>query len=445
MSGTGLKYQSMTLNQKESMNAFYEFYESHPMEVWGTSILAMGCVSAYVAKKLTLSIQLMSVITGVLVGNILYMNDVAVPEKISTAFSGLGWLVTIAIGIVAGSKIHLSHLRGKLSGLTIITFAVIYFASVLIFTLAGAGDAAWALAIFPAETGLPFVYLILHSKAEVNSNRGELSLAIAAIKEIPIWTAFAVVSMLQTTGSHEVNGYQIVFNLGMFVVFSVICLGPLRLLLKVTLYQKTMKMYETIMREKTGTRDEKMLKLARESKVVYYVVLTCIAAGAGMVTSYLGVHNFLGYILIGMTLPSDIAKRVERDFTYFLFEYGTIFFSFAGLRVIFTGSDVWPFAITFVLLIIGSILSGWSTTFGLRRYMNIDGKTAGIVGRDMNIKGMMAIIVALLFYTTGILNQSYFNAVMLSALALTLWRGVFTEKTVSTVTSNSEERVMYAE
>jgi len=161
---------------------------------------------------------------------------------------------------------------------------------------------------------------------------------------------------------------------------------------------------------------------------VYNVFITGLSACAGLVKSYLGVHSFLGYLLVGMTLPHDIAKRVEKDFSYFLYEYGLIFFTFAGTKVLFTGGDYYLLAMMFIVLVAGSFLNVRLTATALKRFMNVPDKIANEVGKDMLIKGMVAIVAALALYQQQILDQTEFNAVMLMAIMLTVGRGVITGK-----------------
>lgn len=153
-------------------------------------------------------------------------------------------------------------------------------------------------------------------------------------------------------------------------------------------------------------------------------LILAVALFAGSFTEFLGIHAVFGAFMIGIAVGdsqhfTDKIRGIIHQFVTAIF--APLFFVSIGLKVNFISSFD-PFLTVYVLLLatlgkFAGILIGGTFTKQLNR------KEIFAVAFGMNARGAMEIILGLIAFQMGLINESLFVALVIMALVTSIFAG----------------------
>lgn len=330
-------------------------------------------------------------------------------EKLVSRTDGIAALATIAVclfGFLAGAdadkeliaksgrSIAVTGVVGMLIGWLIgmVGGSIIYYTvpaalggnpSLFSFSL------AYGLVI--AVSALPILALILRELDLTQRRIGAFSLATAGIADTLMWIGLAVVLALTGSGS-------LVRACGISILGGVLSIGFIKLIANPVL-------------------ERMMAREAPESAVMTLAALSIFVASA--VTSITELHPVLGAFVAGVFLPDRVremaAHSLDRPTSLVLMPF---FFLNTGLKTDFALSDinVW------ILFLFSSILCVFGKMIGHGLAARSTGEPwpfSMAVGMFLQTKGLMGLIVCVVFLERGIVSPLLFSAAVLMCMLST--------------------------
>jgi Kef-type K+ transport system membrane component KefB len=348
---------------------------------------------------------------GVVAGEAHEWVFVAEPVVNSATF-GLAWLGVVFLLVVMGYETDLAIIvRFRRTALAVAAGSLILpmvatggLGLFLAGDLSGVAEPQpWVFAAFFAlalsVSALPVVGKILSDLGLLRRNFGQVTLAAAMAKDAVGWLILAVLSGAAVAG---VQLDSIAVSFGGLAVFVVLVFTIGRLLLD--------GLFRWV--------------LARGSDVVVgFSIAAVVALAGGAVTQALGVEAILGAYLVGLTMSRlrhqlpQVRDRFEMITAAF---FAPIFFAVSGLRVDLNAladrrTALWTVAVIVVAVaakIGGTVLSGRITGVGVREGIAL--------GTGLSPLGVMGVVVAIVGFNIGVLDEAAFTILILAAMVTSL-------------------------
>ena len=148
-----------------------------------------------------------------------------------------------------------------------------------------------------------------------------------------------------------------------------------------------------------------------------------IAFGYAGIAAYIGLSSIVGAFLAGVTLESVNIKSFKEGAVYFEMLFSAIFFISLGLLVdVASIGGVWIFAIALILVAVITKLIGCIIPAKLSGHTWRESFTVGL---GMVPRGEVAMVVALMGLTAGIITKNVYTAIILMAFVTTILTPIF--------------------
>lgn len=288
----------------------------------------------------------------------------------SIALTGIvGMLIGWAFGMVGGAFIYAAIPAARGVNTNLFSFSL-----------------AYGLVI--AVSALPILALILRELGLTQRRIGAYSLASAGLADTLMWVGLAVVLALTGTGSLFRACAIAILGGGISIVFITFVANPILVRM--------------------------MAKAAPESAVMTLAALSIFVASA--ITSITELHPVLGAFVAGVFLPDKVremaAHSLDRPTSLVLMPF---FFLNTGLKTDFAIGDinVW------VLFVVSSFLCVVGKMAGHGIAARMSGEPwpfAAAVGLFLQTKGLMGLIVCVVFLERGIVSPLLFSAAVLMCM-----------------------------
>jgi Kef-type K+ transport system membrane component KefB len=382
-------------------------------------MLLVGRFFAELIRKLGQPTVIGEIIAGILLGPTVL--GTLNPEWFHLIFPGTGASGLVLSGIVqmsvvmllfiAGLEVdlHIVLQQGKQAVLTSLTGITIPFAIGFIFPYyfpeffgiaPGMEQLVFALFMGTAMgiTALPVIVRILMDLNLFRTRMGMLVVASAMVDDIIGWMIFSVILGMIGKGSDMPLWNTILLTTG----FTVFMLSIGRIVLNRSLPWINKKM-------------------AWPGGVLALSLGFCFLA-AGF-TEYIGIHAIFGAFIMGVALGdskhfSERAKEIVHQFINNIF--APLFFVSIGLRVNFVSN--FDLVLTLIIILIafaGKIIgSGLGTKLG-----GFTWQESLAAGFGMNARGAMEIILGLIAFENGLINEKVFVSLVIMALFTSMTSG----------------------
>jgi len=331
---------------------------------------------------------------------------------VNSATFGLAWLGVVFLLVVMGYETDLAIIaRFRRTALAVAAGSLILpmvatggLGLLLASELSGfAEPQPWVFAAFFAlalsVSALPVVGKILSDLGLLRRNFGQVTLAAAMAKDAVGWLILAVLSGAAVAG---VQLDSIAVSFGGLAVFVVL------------IFTIGRKLLDGLFR----------WVLARGSDVVVgFSIAAVVALVGGAITQALGVEAILGAYLVGLTLSRtrhqlpQVRDRFEMITAAF---FAPVFFAVSGLRVDLNAladlqTALWTVAIIVVAVgakIAGTVLSG--------RITGVEVREGIALGSGLSPLGVMGVVVAIVGFNIGVLDEAAFTILILAAMVTSL-------------------------
>jgi Kef-type K+ transport system membrane component KefB/nucleotide-binding universal stress UspA family protein len=320
---------------------------------------------------------------------------------------GLAWIGVIMLLVALGYETDLAiigRFRRAAVSVSVGSFAVPFLLFFSISFLApsdfvgvhglGLFGAFFALAL--SVSALPVVAKILSDLGFLRRDFGQITLAAGMTMDALGWLILAALSGVAIRGEFDLGALALSF-LGL-VIFLVLAATAGRWILD--------RLFRTALRGGSSVT------------AALTVIMVAGLVGAA-ITQALGLEAILGAFIVGILLGVTrhrLPRAREALESVTISFFAPVFFAYSGLRVDFgsiSGSAVW-WLIGIVLLAIAAKVVG--TTIGAR--LGGLGTHQGIVlGAGLSALGAMGVVVAIIGLNLGVIAESAFTVLVLTALA----------------------------
>ena len=253
-------------------------------------------------------------------------------------------------------------------------------------------------------TALPVIARILMDLKLIKSHLGVTVLTAAIVNDLIGWLIFAMVlGMIGASGS----AHSLTFTMSATLLFAGFMFTAGAKIIQ--------KIYPWI-----------QANLSWPAGPLSFIVCGGLLCAA--FTEWLGIHAIFGTFIFGVAVgqcPDIRAKTLHTLESFISFIITPIFFASIGLEVnFFTSFDL---QVVFVVLAIGTIGKIGGSYLG--------GKIAGVqhkenlaIGCAMNARGVMEIILGLIAYQVGLINEALFVALVVLALLTSMTSGTLVQR-----------------
>lgn len=329
--------------------------------------------------------------------------------KTSIALQGITILAVTMLMLVSGLEVDLTLAirQGKVASLIslmgiIFPFVIGFFAAYFFPETLGITDPKMRLvfSLFVGTalsiTALPVVARTLMDLNIFKTEIGFLIIASAMFNDLIGWIIFSVI--LATIGS-QASGFDfgtLVLSLGIFVVFTLF------------IGRKIINYILPILEK----------KITYPGGVLNFVLILGFLGAA--LTEHLGIHAIFGAFIVGIAIGDSVhlkeeTREILQQFVTNIF--APLFFVSIGLRVNFIQNfDLQIVLIFLVLAYIGKVIG-----CGLGAYwggMNKEDSLA--IGFGMNSRGAMEIVLGILAFQSGLIQEKVFVAIVIMALVTSI-------------------------
>lgn len=258
------------------------------------------------------------------------------------------------------------------------------------------------IAIATAVTSIPVLTKIFIDLKIIHTRFAKIVLSTATIHDLILWVALAVATGLVSAGSSSVS--SILSHLLLTVLFFAVAL---RVMPKAMNFLNRLE-WNPLMR----------------SSVVGYMLFVCFLFAA--VASYLNVNvvfgAMLGGVVIGMSPPGQFVKEKIHIKEVSLAFFVPVYFAIVGLKLdLVRHFDPWFFG-WFLLVTTAVQLLG---TMASARLLGKDMLSSLNFGVAMSDRGGPAIVLATVAFEYGIINETFFVSLVLTAVITSLMAGMW--------------------
>lgn len=326
-------------------------------------------------------------------------------KNISIAYEGLTTLAVIMLLLVSGLEVDLSVVlkQGKTAVTTslmgvlfpfVVGFGAAYFFPELLGIVNIEQKLVFALFVGTALsiTALPVVAKTLMDLNIFKSEIGTVIIASAMVNDLIGWIIFSIILSMLGTASHGLN-FGTTVGLTFLFIGVILVIG-----------RKLINLVIPVIQTKTSF----------PGGVINFILILGFLGAA--FTEYIGIHAIFGSFIIGIAIGDSAhlkeqTKEIIQQFITNIF--APLFFVSIGLRVNFIAN----FDIVIVLVFLILAFAGKVIGCGLGAYwggMKKDDALA--VGFGMNSRGAMEIILGILAFNFGLINEKVFVALVIMAL-----------------------------
>jgi Kef-type K+ transport system membrane component KefB len=292
----------------------------------------------------------------------------------------------------------------------------------------GEGAARGVFALFMATalgiSALPVIAKILAELDLMRRNVAQVIVAAAMVDDVVGWVLLGVVAGLAQSGSFELR--QLAVTLGGLAAF---------LALAFTLGQRAV---DALLRR---------ARLRRSPVQARVTIVVCAGLVAGVATHALGLEAVFGAFVAGVVLGrsrfqerEDLASLQTVAFSLF----APIFFAQAGLQVdlaLLAEPDVLAWSLGVLLLASASKVLG---AFAGSRLGGLPAREGIALGVGLNARGAVAIVVAAVGLSIGVLNDRSYAVVVLMALGTSMMAPPLLRPLLAGWAGSEEERARLA-
>jgi K+:H+ antiporter len=357
-----------------------------------------------------------------------WLFPISTTEPARIALDGFVVIAATLLLLVVGLEVDLSTVRRQGKATAFVSMLGVAFPFILGAGLAfgipevlGAGERGLAaplpFAIFVgialSITALPVIAKILMDLNLAKSDLGMLIISSAMLNDLVGWIGFAVVLALLPSETGSSQGTSVFATIAMTLAFLAVMVTLGR-----WLCHKALPYIQS--------------RWSWPGGVLGFVSVVALACAA--FTEYLGIHSIFGAFIAGVAIGDSPRLREKTRETIHQFVtnfFAPIFFASIGLRINFVSSFE-PVAVVIVLAVafvgkaggcyLGATLAGmskresWATAFG------------------MTCQGAVGIILGQLAYSAGLINDGLLVAVVIMALATSLFSGPAMQAVLKTKT-----------
>ncbi len=277
-----------------------------------------------------------------------------------------------------------------------------------------AGFVALALSV----SALPVVGKILSDLGLLRRTFGQLTIAVATIKDAGGWLVLAILTGLASEGI-DVGSILVSFG-GLALLVVALVTGGSRLL---------DRMFRRV--------------LARGAGVTTALTIAIVASLLGAAaTQALGLEAILGAYLVGIVLANirhQLPAAREHLETVTEAFFGPVFFAFSGIRVDVSalGSPSalgWITAATLAAIVFKIIGTRMAATRA-----GLDGREATALGVSLTPLGVMGVVVAIVGLNAGVLTEAAYSLVVIVAVLTSLLAPTLVTRAVAGLEPSEEE------
>jgi Kef-type K+ transport system membrane component KefB len=388
-------------------------------------MLTMGRIFAEIARRLKQPAVVGEILAGILLGPTVmgmiqpewFQSLFPVGNSSGVVLAGLVQVAVVMLLFIGGLEVdlHIVFQQGRTAFITsffglIIPFAIgfvfpYYFpdffgksqdSEVLIFAL----FMGTAMSI----TALPVIVRILMDTNLFKSRMGLLVVSSAMIDDTVGWLIFSMLlSMIGAGGDKIPLLSTIVLTLSFTVLMLTVGRGVLNRILPWI-----------------------NKNLAWPGGVLAFSLALCFIAAS--FTEYIGIHAIFGAFIVGVSLGdsehfSERAKEIVHQFINNVF--APLFFVSIGLRVNFvTNFDLWLTVAIIIIAFVGKVVgAGLGTRLG-----GFTWRESIAAGFGMNARGAMEIILGLVAFENGLINETVLVSLIIMAIVTSMTSGPIMKK-----------------
>ena len=401
-------------------------------------LLGLSRLLGELSRRFNQPMVLGEILAGVLLGPTIlgyispglmeWLFPIAGEEPGRIALDGFVVISATLLLLVVGLEVDLSTVRRQGKATAFVSALGVAFPFALGFALAyglpntlGAGarglEAPLPFAIFVgialSITALPVIAKVLMDLNLAKSDLGMLIISSAMLNDLVGWIGFAVVLALLPTDVAAGPQTSVWTTIGLTLIFlaGMITLGR-------WLCHKALPYIQS--------------RWSWPGGVMGFV--SVVALGCAAITEYLGIHSIFGAFIAGVAIGDSprLRERTRETIHQFVTNFfAPIFFASIGLRINFI-SAFDPVAVVLVLVV---------AFIGKSGGCYLGAKCAGMSKREslatafgMTCQGAVGIILGQLAYKAGLINEGLLVAVVIMALATSLFAGPAMQAVLKTKT-----------
>jgi Kef-type K+ transport system membrane component KefB/mannitol/fructose-specific phosphotransferase system IIA component (Ntr-type) len=376
-------------------------------------MLFFARVFGEVSRALKQPIVIGEIIAGIVLGPTIFgmlfpdiFNSLFTSSKnISIAYDGLTTLAVIMLLLVSGLEVDLSVVLKQGKTAIITSFMGVFFPFTVGFAAAYLFPESLGIvnieqrlvfSLFVGTalsiTALPVVAKTLMDLNIFKTEIGTVIIASAMVNDLIGWMIFSIILSMIGTAQHGLSFGSTVGLTFLFVGFSLI------------IGRKLINHILPVIQTKTSF----------PGGVINFILILGFLGAA--FTEYIGIHAIFGSFIIGIAVGDSAhlkehTKEIIHQFITNIF--APLFFVSIGLRVNFIAH----FDIVIVLVFLILAFAGKVIGCGLGAYLGGMKKDDALaVGFGMNSRGAMEIILGILAYDFGLINEKVFVALVIMAL-----------------------------
>jgi Kef-type K+ transport system membrane component KefB/mannitol/fructose-specific phosphotransferase system IIA component (Ntr-type) len=253
-------------------------------------------------------------------------------------------------------------------------------------------------------TALPVIARILMDLKLIKSHMGITVLTAAILNDLIGWLIFAaVLGMIGASGA----SHGITFTMTATIVFA-----GLMFTVGTKLMKKTYPWIQANFSWPAGT--------------LSFIVVGALLCAA--FTEWIGIHAIFGTFIFGVSIGQCPHIREKTHYTlesFISFIFTPIFFASIGLQVNFFANFDWQ--VVMIVLLIGTIGKIGGSWLG-GKIGGLNNRESFAIGCGMNARGVMEIILGLIAFQVGLINEALFVALVVLALFTSMTSGALMQK-----------------
>jgi Kef-type K+ transport system membrane component KefB len=325
--------------------------------------------------------------------------------------SGIAWIAVLVFAFITGLHLERGVFTG--GGRVVISLSA---ASIIVPTAFGCLAGLWIAEHYPAQVGihssrvefaaavgictgvtaLPVLAAILQEMKLLGHRLGDLALGVAGINDAALWVLLGV--LLTAVAGQAPEGPGVLISLMVFPLYLAVMVHAVPPWL-------TRLFVPQIVDGEIGERA--------------LVAVCTLTIGSALVTQWLGLHYILGAFLTGAVMPSSLRKPIlDRLQVVTIGLLMPFFFTLAGLRTSINPQSA-AFLEIFVLTTAVAVLGKVMGTAVIARLGGEPWPIALGLGALLQTKGLMEVIVLTILLDAGVISDTVFSALTLTAIVNT--------------------------
>ncbi len=253
-------------------------------------------------------------------------------------------------------------------------------------------------------TSIAITAHILKERGMLQTETARTIIGAAVVDDILGLIALSIISGMHGDTSSWGIGFKIAQAVG-FVILCILFINPMNWIIRKV--------------------DERF----KENQITLLAAMA-IAFGYAGIASLIGMSSIVGAFLAGVTLESVKIKSFREGAVYFEMLFSAIFFISLGLLVdVASIGGAWIFTIALILVAVITKIIGCVIPAKLSGHTWKDSFTVGL---GMVPRGEVAMVVALMGLTAGIITKNIYTAIILMAFVTTILTPIFLQFSLRT-------------